>query len=123
MLHAQGVEVDNEGPAPENEEPSTAAEPDLPGEWVKESICPRRADSRISDNEGRWRDHKWSEIATMNELDLFRLCFPEEFFSDILIPQTNKYLKVPLDLQEWYCGLGCRFYMAHFQEVPKTMLW
>lgn len=123
-LRSEGIEVDNEDPAPENRWGPTPAENTMPGEWVKETICPRKADGRISDCDGMWRDQRWSAIALMDEFALFRLCFPESFFLQILIPQTNKHLEgPPIDLHEFYVWLGCRFYMACFQGISEINLW
>ena len=51
-LWFKGIEVDNEDPAPEDSGGPTESENTMPGEWVKETICPRKADGWISDCDG-----------------------------------------------------------------------
>ena len=60
----------------------------------------------------------------MNELDQFRLCFPEEFVINVIIPETNKHLVgTVLTLQEFYVWLGCIFYMACFEGIGNCDNW
>ena len=43
----------------------------------------------------------------MDELELFRLYFPEQWVKEVLIPATNKNLKEEdIDLQDFYVYLG-----------------
>ena len=53
-LHRQGVEVENEDCLPENL-PTSKNEnqrPEVHGEWVTPTTCPRRGDPNISDAKG-----------------------------------------------------------------------
>ena len=59
----------------------------------------------------------------MNELDLFRMCFPEQFLLDVIIPQTNRHLGTPINLSEFYVWLGCIFFMACFQVTGERDEW
>ncbi len=59
----------------------------------------------------------------MNELDLFRMCFFEPFVSDVIIPETNKFLGMPMTLQEFYVWLRCIFYMACFEGIGDRIEW
>ena len=56
-LRDEGIEVDNEDAAPENAAPPTEAElvqaVNQVGEWIKPTICLRKADNNIMDTEGR----------------------------------------------------------------------
>ena len=70
-----------------------------------------------ANTKGKFNSHRWEDIAEMNELYLFRMCFPEQFVLDVIIPQTNKNLGTPIDLHEFYVWLGCIFYMACFQGI------
>ena len=59
----------------------------------------------------------------MSELDLFRMCFPEQFISDVVIPETNRSIKgEKMDLQEFYVYLGCHFFMACFKRITDRRL-
>jgi hypothetical protein len=59
----------------------------------------------------------------MNELDQFRMCFPEKIRINVIIPQTNQNLGTPINLQEFYVWLGCIFYMAFFQGIGDRDQW
>jgi len=105
-LRRQGIKVDDDNePAPENAKP-TACEGN--GRWEKPTMCPRRM-ANVTNNKGKFNSHRWDTIAEMNELDLFRVCFPEQFVLDVIIPQTNNNLGTPIDLHEFYVWLGCIF--------------
>ena len=61
----------------------------------------------------------------MEELALFRMCFPEQWAKDVLIPATNKQITSgnELTLSEFYRYLGCHFYMACFEGVSDRRMW
>ena len=87
-LRRHGVEVENEDCLPEKL-PSGENENQIPGvhgKWVTPTTCPRRGDLNISDAKGGWKNHSWSSIAEMSEFDLFRICFPENFIWEVVIP-------------------------------------
>ena len=125
-LRRQVVEVENEDCLPENL-PSDENENQIPGvhgEWVTPITCPRRRDLNISDAKGGWKNHSWSSIAEMSEFDLFRMCFPEDFIWDVVIPMTNKYIEGPhITLQDFYVWLGCHFLMALFEGIKNKKMW
>ena len=77
QLRQQGITVDDDNePAPENAQaPEVGAAPP-PGIWEKPQYCCRRA-AQFSDTAGRFVHHRWDEIAEMDELQLFGMCFPE----------------------------------------------
>jgi hypothetical protein len=77
----------------------------------------------INNNKGKFNSHCWEDIAEMNELKLFRMCFPEKYINDVIIPETNKCLGTPMTLQEFYVWLGCIFYMACFEGVGNRVEW
>ena len=120
-LRSEGVEVDDEDVAPENitTTPQTCA-----GKWEKPRTCPRRSDVNVSNQSGNWKAKAWSHIARMDEFSCFRMCMPEQFIRDTIIPATNKkILGDPLTLSEFYKWLGIRFYMACFVGVTPINLW
>ena len=124
-LRRQGITVDDDNePAPENAQPPVPQGPaPPPGNWEKPTYCPRRANSDFSDQEGRFINHRWDAIADYDELDLFRMCFPEEWIVNVLIPMTNKDLVKKMDLQEFYVFLGCIFFMACYEGIPDRKMW
>jgi hypothetical protein len=106
-LRRQGIEVDDDNePAPENAE---APAPVANGRWEKPTMCPRRMEN-IPNYKGKFNSHSWEDIAEMNELDQFRMRFPEQFVIDVIIPETNKHLVgTPVTLPEFMSGLGASF--------------
>ena len=63
-------------------------------------------------------------ISKMDELAQFRMCFPEKYARDVLIPATNKNIEGdPLCLSEFYVWLGCHFYMACFEGISDRKMW
>ena len=116
-LRAEGIEVDNEDPAPENMvEPPPADAAHLIGEWITPAICARKADAKIKNDEGRWKNREWSTIAEDTEFRTFRMCFFENYVVDHMLPATNKYLSTPITLQEFYVFLGCNFSWPALKE-------
>jgi hypothetical protein len=71
----------------------------------------------VSDARGSWEGHRWDHIAEFTELELFRLCFPEEYVERVMLPTTNASLRKPFTLGEFYKWLGCNFFMACFQGI------
>ncbi len=122
-LRQQGIEVDDDNePAPENANP-TVAEFTV-GEWITPTICPRRADPNCTNSKGSWKHHAWNKIKEMDELALFRMCFPEEWVKNTLLPATNKEIEGDdLTLSEFYVYLGCHFFMACFEGISDRRLW
>ena len=124
-LHRNGITVDDDNePAPENTAPDFAEEA-VPtgGTWEKPTYCIRRANSDFSDSAGKFKSHRWDEIVEYDELELFRMCFPEGYVRDVVIPMTNKTLTTNMTLKEFYVWLGCLFFMACYEGVPDRDLW
>jgi hypothetical protein len=122
-LTADGIQVDDEGPAPENaiEQEPIAGEV---GDWEAPLICVRRNNSAIKDTVGRWADKSWKQVGTMTELAIYRVTFPEEYIKSVMIPATNAHLPgEKLTLNEFYVWLGCRFFMACFVGEFETRAW
>jgi hypothetical protein len=111
-LRQQGIEVDDDNKlAPENVPRTKDPPPPIKGVWEKPTHCPRRA-INCQDRSGSFTNHRWDEIADYDELQLFRMCFPEKWLVNVCIPMTNKELSKKTTLQEFYVFLGCIFYMA-----------
>ena len=121
QLRQQGITVDDDNePAPENAQALEVGE--HTGTWEKPQYCCRRANT-YSDQAGRFVHHRWDKIAEMDELQLFRMCFPEKWIVDSVIPETNKNLGTPVDLHEFYVWLGCIFFMSCYLGVEDRDLW
>ena len=118
-LTADGILVDDEGPAPENAVPQPPAQGQV-GEWEKQLICIRRNNTAITDTVGKWKEKSWKQIGNMTEFAIFWMCFPEDYIKTILIPATNNHLPgESLTLNEFYVWLGCRFLWHVMLETLK----
>ena len=122
-LRAQGLEVDDDNePLDEGAGAPPRLEYNGPHNFTVPTHCPRRERNMI-DERGKWVYHRWDEIASMTEFELFRMAFPEDFVKDVIIPRTNDNLGSPLMLGEFYKWLGCNFFMACFQGIPDRKCW
>jgi len=123
-MRQQGIQVDDDNePAPENAELLATPVVNV-GEWVTPTICPRKADSSCTNSKGVWKHNSWHKIQEMDELALFRMCFPEKWVRETLLPATNKEIEGgPLSLSEFYVFLGCHFFMACFEGISDRRLW
>ena len=63
------------------------------------------------------------EFMKMKKLELFLVLFPVEYFSTVLISETNKELDQPMDLGEFIHWLGCWFYMACWVGIYSPRDW
>jgi hypothetical protein len=117
------IKVDDDNkPAPKNAAPPQVAPP-IDGTWEKPMYCNHCANPNFLDTAGRFKNHRWDQIADYNEFGLFRMCFPEDYIRDVVIPTTNKDLGKKMTLQEFYVWLGCMFFMACYEGVPNWELW
>ena len=124
QLRQQGITVDDDNePAPENARPPVPGAAPPPGTWEKPQYCCRRSNLDRSDQAGKFIHHRWEEIADMDELQLFHMCFPEKWIVDSVIPETNKTLGKPMDLHKFYVWLGCIFFMSCFLGIDDRDLW
>jgi hypothetical protein len=122
-LRRQVIEVDDDNePAPENvQAPQEAPSPDG-GTWEKPIYCCPHA-SNFEDLAGKFSTHRWDMIADYDECQLFRMCFPEEWLVNVVIPMPNKELSNKISLQEFYVFLGCIFSMACYDGITDQDLW
>ena len=56
---------------------------------------------QTSNSFASFRHYSHDAILCMSLLQLFLVMFPEDFFEEVLIIETNKGLGVPMDLQEY----------------------
>ncbi len=68
--------------------------------------------------------YRWDEIASYNELELFRMAFPEEYVDWVMLPLMNVLLRNPLSLGEFYKWLGSNFFIFMFSgdHGPASMV-
>ncbi|KAL7475079.1 LOW QUALITY PROTEIN: hypothetical protein ACHAW6_001011 [Cyclotella cf. meneghiniana] len=88
-LHAQGIEVDNKDPAPENTVAGTTAPT---GTWEELRTCPQRGDPDVTNTKG-FVAKPWTAVGEMNELALFCMCFPESFLRKTIIPAISNHFQ------------------------------
>ena len=121
-LRQQGIEVDDDNdPAPENADPPQPTS--HVGEWVTPTICARK-EANCSNRKGTWKNYSWKAISEMDEFAQFRMCFPEKWVREVVIPATNERIKGdPINLSEFYVFLGCHFFMACFEGISDRNYW
>jgi hypothetical protein len=121
----QGITVDDDNdPLPENATPAQNKAQRIyeSGTWTMPRACCRRSNG-FAYPEGKFVNKCWDQIADMSELDLLRMCFPEKYIAEVLIPETNKGLLKKMDLQEFYVFLSCIFYMSCFVGIDNRSDW
>ena len=89
-LRAQGLTVDDDNEAvPENiPSPTDSTITNRIGvewKWENTTICPRKARG-VPDVESKFANASWDVMANMSNFQLYQLCFPIEYLTNILIP-------------------------------------
>ena len=59
----------------------------------------------------------------MKNIELFLIFSPVGYLDSILIIDTNKVLKDPLDICEFMTCVGCWFYMSCWVGIPNRHEW
>jgi hypothetical protein len=59
----------------------------------------------------------------MDELELFLMCFPIKYIKNVVIPQSNKHLQVPITMQEFFVFIGCLLFMTCHPGVDDQDAW
>jgi hypothetical protein len=119
-LREQGFTVDDDNePVEENAGP---VGPLPTGTWMRPEFCPRRSNGHVR-QKGKWVGVPWPNVAEMDELELFLLCFPVKYLKDVVIPQTNKHLTKYLSMQELFQFIGCILFMACHPGVEERDAW
>ena len=111
-LLRQRISIDNDNdPAPENI-PRQGENNTGTGNWrIEVIICPRKS-GNLQNSVASFRHYSHNAILCMSLLQLFLVMFPEDYLEEVLIPDTNKGLSVPMNLQEYIHWVGCWLYMA-----------
>ena len=123
----QGISVDDDNePAPKNLPsvvlPDEAVTPPVL-EWKKDGIiCPRLANN-LRNSAAGLKNYSFDEVKKMTKLELFLTLFPVNFLNEVLIPETNKNLALPIDLREFIVWVGCWFYMALWVGIEHRHDW
>ena len=123
-LRRQGISIDNDNnPAPENVL-RKGENTNRTGNWRREGIiCPRKA-GNLQNSFAFFRHYSHDAILCMSLLWLFLVMFPEEYIEEFLIPETNKGLIVPMDIQEYIQWVDCWLYMALWVGIESRRdLW
>ena len=111
-LRRQGIAIDGDNdPAPENV-PRQGETTTGTGNWRREGIIFPRKAGNLQNYFASFRHYSHDTILRMSLLQLCLVVFPEDYLEEILIPDTNKGLSVPMDLQEYIQWVGCWIYMA-----------
>ncbi|KAL7474340.1 hypothetical protein ACHAW6_000315 [Cyclotella cf. meneghiniana] len=89
QLCDEGIEIDDEGPAPEN---VSETQETNSGQWEKPRTCPRCGDINITDIRGAQKGKTRGMIALMDEMSIFWMCMPENYIIEVILPKTNKFI-------------------------------
>ena len=122
-LRRQGISIDDDNdPAPENV-PQKGENTTRTGNWTREGIiCPRKA-GNLQNYFASIRNYSHDAILRISLLHLFLVMFPEEYLEEVLIPETNKGMSVPMDIQEYMQWVGCLIYMACWVGIESCWDW
>ena len=121
-LRHQGIYIDDDNnPAPDNI-PRQGETTTVTGNWRREGIIFHCKAVNLQNSSASFR-HYYSHYAIlrMSLLQLFFIMFPEEYLEEVLIPETNKGLSVPIDLQEYIQWVGFWIYMTCW--IGIEILW
>ena len=99
-LYRQGISINDDNyPAPDNV-PQQGDNTTRTGNWRREGIiCPRKT-GNLQNSFASFRHYSPDAILRMPLLQLFLVIFPYDYIEEVLIPETNKGLSVPMDLQD-----------------------
>ena len=122
-LFRQGIAIDDDrNPAPDNiprQGETTAGT----GNWRREGIiCPRKS-GNLQNYFASFRNYSHDAVLRMSLLQLFLIIFPEDYLEKVFIPETNKGMSVPMDIQEFIKWVGCWLYMACWVGIESCWDW
>ena len=80
--------------------------------WRYEVIICMRRSNHLHNTNAAIKNYSREEVMKMTKLEFFLILFSIEYLKEILIPETNKLLKHPMDPGEFIRWLGCWFYMG-----------
>ena len=103
-LRCQGISVDNDNdPAPKNiPVPKNIPLPQLEEEnsWILEGIICTRKSKKLHNTYAAFKNY-CDEVMNMTKLELFFILFPVGYLKGTLIPETNNFLKHPIEFGEF----------------------
>ena len=97
-LCRQGISIDDDNDlAPENV-PRQGENTTRTGNWRREDIIFPRKAGNLHNYFASFRHYSHDAILCMSLLQLFLVMFLEDYLEELLVPNTNKGLSVPMDL-------------------------
>ena len=122
-LCRQGISIDDDNDsAPEN----VSRQSDTNAEtvnWRREGIiCPLKS-GNPQNPFASFRHYSHDAILRISLLQLFLIVLPEDYIEELLIPNTNKRMSVPMDLQEFIKLVGCWLYMEWWVGIESRQDW
>ena len=128
VLHCLGITIDEDNdPAsenvPEQQEQQKGNRQEGGEVWKSEGIiCPRKA-KNIQDYFSCFWNYTREEVLKKIELQLFLVFLTIGYLNTILISETKKVLKDPLDPGDFTMRVGFWFYMACQVGIPESREW
>ena len=111
-LRRQGIAIDDDNdPAPGNV-PRQVETTVGTSNWMREGIISPRKAGNLQNSFASFRHYSHDENLCMSLLQLFLIMFPGDYLERVLIPETNKGVSVPMDIQEFIKWFGCWIHMA-----------
>ena len=122
-LFRQGITTDDDNDLAQENVPRHGETTTDSGNWRRERIiCPRKA-RNLQNTFASFIHYSHDSILCMSLLQLFLIMFREDYLEEVLIPETNKVLNVPMDLQEFIKWVGCWLYMACWVGIESRQDW
>ena len=109
-LQNQGISVDDDNEPVEENNPAGQTVSAI--DWTGNNLCKRRMNAP-GQQKARFKNIDGSVVAKMTNLSLFQLLFPMEYVESVIIPETNKKLKLgPMTTKEFFVWIGLWLYMS-----------
>ena len=122
-LRCQGIAIDdNNDPATENV-PRQGETTAGTGNRRREGIILPQKPVNLQNSFASLGHYSHAAILCMSLLQLFLIMFPEDYLEQVRIPDNNKGLNVPKDLQEFINWVGCWIYMACWVVIEIRWDW
>ena len=91
--------------------------------WKSEIIiCPRRSNN-LHNTYAAFKKYSFEGVMKMTRLEPFFILFPVDYLKEVLVPETNKLLKHPMDPGEFIWWLGCWLYMGCCVQIYSRRNW
>ena len=100
-LHHQGISIDDDNDPVTYNVPRQCETTDGTGNWRKEDIIFPQKSENLQDSFNYLIHCSHDAILSMLLHQFFFVMFPEEYPEEVLIPETKKWLSVPMDIEEF----------------------